>query len=135
MNIKNFHHLCIQTETYRESLDFYTKVLGFQCLKESPGFHTRTYNTWLQLGAFRIELQTPKAGTQLKPWSSLNSGPVHFAMVVDNVEAAYATLVERGHKRFKLKHGKPVYSVEGGKLLKVIAPEGTEIELRDQQEI
>ena len=32
---------------------------------------------------------------------------------------------------FKVKNGEIIYNVEGGKLFKVKAPEGTEVEIRD----
>jgi len=109
--------------------------MGFELVKETVGFHGRSYNTWLKHGNFMIELQTPKAGTAFKPWSNLNQGPVHMAFTTDDVDKAYKLILEKGHTQFKFKNGEPVYEVEGGKLLKVIAPEGTEIELRDQTEI
>lgn len=133
--INQLHHICIQSEVYDQSLAFYTKIMGFELVKETAGFHGRSYNTWLKHGTFMIELQTPKAGTAFKPWSNLNQGPVHMAFTTDDVDVAYTLLTEKGHREFKLKNGEPVYEVEGGKLLKVIAPEGTEIELRDQTEI
>lgn len=37
-----------------------------------------------------------------------------------------------GYNNFKIKNGKVMYDVEGGKLFKIKAPEGTEIEIRDQ---
>ena len=49
MTIKMIHHICIQTENYKESLDFYTRILGFEIVKESKNFHNREYNTWLKL--------------------------------------------------------------------------------------
>lgn len=48
MSIKNLHHVCIQTEKYEESLEFYIKILGFELVKESPNFHGRTFNSWLR---------------------------------------------------------------------------------------
>ena len=35
MGIKMLHHVCIQTDKYNESLDFYTRILGFKVIKES----------------------------------------------------------------------------------------------------
>ena len=64
------HHVCIQTEKYEESLDFYTRILGFKIIKETENFHKREYNTWLSLGDFMIELQTKKEGDILKPGES-----------------------------------------------------------------
>ena len=30
--IKMLHHVCIQTDKYKESLDFYTNILGFKII-------------------------------------------------------------------------------------------------------
>ena len=80
MTIKMIHHICIQTENYKESLDFYTRILGFEIVKESKNFHNREYNTWLKLENFMIELQTPKNGDEFRKWSSLNAGPCSYGI-------------------------------------------------------
>ena len=131
MAIKSIHHVCIQTEKYQESLDFYTKILGFDILSETPNFHTRAFNTWLKLDNFMIELQTAKNGDTLNPWSNINEGIVHMCFLVDNIEEEYERIKSLGYNNFKVKNGKVIYNVEGGKLLKIKAPEGTEIEIRD----
>lgn len=131
MAIKSIHHVCIQTENYEESLDFYTKILGFEILSETPNFHTRAFNTWLKLDNFMIELQTAKSGDTLNPWSNINEGIVHMCFLVDNIEEEYERIKSLGYNNFKVKNGKVIYDVEGGKLLKIKAPEGTEIEIRD----
>ncbi len=131
MTIKSIHHVCIQTEQYHASLDFYTRILGFELVKETPNFHGRDFNTWIKQGQFMIELQTPKQGESLHPWSALNSGPVHLAFMVDNVEAEYQRIKALGYHDFKLKNGQVVYQVLGESLFKIKAPEGTEIEMRE----
>ncbi|MBN3346506.1 glyoxalase/bleomycin resistance/dioxygenase family protein [Clostridium botulinum] len=131
MSIEMIHHICIQTEKYEESLDFYTRVLGFQIVKETPNFHGRAFNTWIKLGSFMIELQTPKEGDKFNKWNSLNAGPVHMAFMVDNVEQEYERIKSLGYDNFKLKNGQVVYKVLGKSLVKIKAPEGTEIEIRD----
>ncbi|WP_270941599.1 VOC family protein [Romboutsia lituseburensis] len=131
MGIKMMHHICIQTKKYQESVDFYTRILGFEIVSETPDFHTREYNTWLKLGNFMIELQTPKAGDNFNEWSSLNAGPVHMGFLVDNVEEEYQRIIDLGYNKFKVKNGEIVYKVEGESLFKIKAPEGTEIEIRD----
>lgn len=131
MNIKTFHHICIQTEVYQQSLAFYVNLLGFELVKETAGFHNRAYNSWLKGFGIMIELQTPKVGTAFQEWSKLNSGPVHIGFVVADVEEAYRFLKEQGYTSFKLKNSQEVYEVKGGKLFKVKAPEGTEIEIRE----
>ncbi|MEW6548010.1 MAG: VOC family protein [Spirochaetota bacterium] len=65
MNIE-FHHICIETDDYKESLAFYTKAMGFHILEEKRDFHGRDFNTWIRNGSVIIELQTPKiAGKEL----------------------------------------------------------------------
>ena len=131
MGIKMIHHVCIQTDKYKESLDFYTNILGFKIIQESKDFHTREYNTWIKCGEFMIELQTAKANDTLHKWSNLNSGPVHLGFLVDDVESEYNRIKSLGYTNFKLKNGQIIYEVEGEKLFKIKAPEGTEIEIRD----
>lgn len=131
MSIKMIHHVCIQTENYTESLDFYTRILGFQIVNETPNFHGRAFNTWIKFGSFMIELQTPKEGNKFNKWSSLNAGPVHMAFIVDNVEQEYERIKSLGYNDFKLKNGQVIYKVLEGSLFKIKAPEGTEIEMRD----
>ena len=133
MSIKYVHHVCIQTENYKESLDFYTRILGFEIVSETPNFHGRDYNTWIKLENFMIELHTPKKGDKFNQWSSLNAGPVHMAFMVDNVEKEYKRIKDLGYNNFKLKNGQVVYKVLGESLFKIKAPEGTEIEIRDSE--
>lgn len=131
MSIKAMHHVCIQTEKYSESLYFYAEILGFEIVSETPNFHNRDFNTWLKLGDFMIELQTAKAGDTLNKWSNLNEGIVHMCFLVDDVNEEYERIKSLGYNNFKVKNGKVVYMVEGENLMKIKAPEGTEIEMRD----
>jgi glyoxylase I family protein len=131
MSIKMMHHVCIQTEKYEESLEFYTKILGFELVTETANFHKRNFNTWLRLGTFMIELQTGKKGDKLKSWSSLNEGIVHMCFLVDNVQEEFDRIKKLGYTNFKIKNEEIVYKVEDGYLFKIKAPEGTEIEIRD----
>lgn len=124
------HHVCIQTRDYAVSLDFYTRLLGFEIVKETAGFHGRAWNTWLRQGSFMIELQTAKAGENLADWNPRASGPVHLAFLVSDVEETYRYFKQQGHLAFKCKNGQELYTVEGEYLFKAIAPEGTEIEIR-----
>lgn len=133
MSIKMMHHVCIQTEKYEESLQFYTEILGFELVTETENFHKRDFNTWLRLGEFMIELQTGKKGDKLKNWSSLNKGIAHICFLVENVQEEFDRIKKLGYVKFKIKGGKELYKVEDGYLFKIKAPEGTEIEIRDTQ--
>lgn len=82
-----------------------------------------------------IELQTNKENEVLRDYSASNKGLVHFCLLVDDIYAEYERLKALGFKNFKRKNGEDIYTVEGGKLLKIIAPEGTIIELRDTYDI
>lgn len=131
MGIKMMHHVCIQTNNYRESLEFYTKILGFEIMHETKDFHNRDYNTWLKLGEFLIELQTGKKEYDLNSWSESNEGIVHMCFLVEDIQKEFNRIRELGYNKFKIKNGEPIYKVENGYLFKIKAPEGTEIEMRD----
>lgn len=131
MSRKFIHHVCIQTEKYEESLAFYRDIMEFEVVKETVGFHGRDFNTWLKLDDFMIELQTAKKENTLNKWSSLNEGIVHMSFLVEDIEAEYKRIIELGYNKFKVKNGVVIYYVEGGRLFKIKAPEGTEIEIRD----
>lgn len=128
------HHLCIQSNRYAESVRFYTEGLGFILVQESPNFHGRDFNTWLQLGAFYIELQTGKTDEQLRDGTPNSQGLVHFCIWVENLAAEVIHLQELGVE-FLMKNDQRIYHVENGSLCKVRAPEGTIVELRDNQGI
>ena len=130
-----FHHICIQTPCYEESLNFYTKILNFEIIKESKGFHGRAYNTWLKNTSIMIELQTEKSDEDFIPWSKHNAGIVHMAFTTRNVKEKYNEIKGKGYDSFKLKNGQELYKVEESYLFKVKAPEGTEIEFRSVDDI
>lgn len=127
----HLHHLCIQTHDYAASFAFYCDVLGATLVKETPNFHGRDFNTWLDCGSFMIELQTPKRPTQFSEFSKTARGIAHFCLLVENVDDLVATIQAKGYSHFQLKHNSIIYQVEGSALAKLIAPEGTIIELRD----
>ncbi|MFJ8511359.1 VOC family protein [Lysinibacillus xylanilyticus] len=131
---KYVHHICIQTNTYVESLNFYTEVLGFELAQESPNFHDRHFNTWLKLGAFYIELQTGKYNEDLDTCNSNAQGIVHFCLWVDNLSQEVERLKDM-NVHFIRKNDEIIYKVENGQLCKLIAPEGTIIEIRDNKGI
>lgn len=126
-------HICIQTNTYEESKKFYMDILGFKLVKETPNFHGRDYNTWLDLNGFMIELQTGK--NTLVQYNKESEGIVHFALYEDNIDNFVAKIKDDKEIKFKKKDGKIIYQVENSKLVKLIAPEGTIVEIRDKIEL
>jgi len=129
------HHICIQTDQYAASIDFYTRILGFEIIQETPNFHNRYFNTWLKQEDMLIELQTQRREETLTAFEKSSRGIVHFCMLVDDLEAEYKRIRELGFTDFAVKNGGHIYRVENGNLLKLHAPEGTIIELRDQADI
>lgn len=104
-NEMRIHHVCIETTIYRESIEFYTKVLNFKLVKE-----------------------TPKKEVKLK--NQDGEGLVHMCFYIENLKEELER-IKRIYNNFKLKNSEILYTVEGGSLFKVIAPEGTIIEFRD----
>lgn len=133
--MKTVHHICIQTNDYEKSLKFYTEILGFEIIKETKSFHSRNFNTWLQLGSFMIELQTGKAGEKLNEYNRQSEGIVHFCVCSDNIQDEYKRLKKLGFSNFLRKNGEDIYMVENGYLFKITAPEGTIVEIRDSEGI
>ena len=131
---KYVHHLCIQTNTYLETLKFYMEALGFEIVQESPDFHGRQFNSWLNLDGFYIELQTGKNNEVLIDNNSNGQGIVHFCIWVENLEHEVERL-KAMNVNFICKKGEIIYHVENGHLCKIKAPEGTIVELRDNKGI
>ncbi|MHC5227351.1 VOC family protein [Enterococcus sp. LJL99] len=122
------HHLCIQTNQYQASLAFYQQI-GFELVHETPDFHERAYNSWLQLGEFYIELQTGKQElTQHE--NKEYTGLVHFCLYVEELEK-FIQKKQLPEKLFVKKNNQQIYQVGSTNLCKVIAPEGTIVEFRD----
>lgn len=125
------HHICIQTNVYEESKKFYMDILGFKLIKETPNFHGRDYNTWLDLDGFMIELQTGKNNI-LDKYNKESEGIAHFALYEENIDEFVSKIKDNENIEFKKKNGKIIYHVENSKLIKLITPEGTIVEIRDE---
>jgi len=133
--IKSIHHICIETDRYSESIDFYCSMLGFEIIEETKNFHGREYNTWIKKENIIIELQTQRTdeNNQISAiqQSDKGNGIVHVCFIVDNLSLTIDLLLEKGLSSFRKKNEKIIYNVKGGNLAKITAPEGTVIELRE----
>jgi glyoxylase I family protein len=134
--IRVLHHVCIETDTYDKSLCFYRDVLGFTVVRETGNFHGREYNTWLKNVDIMIELETPKKkagpGKFLRFFAPAPLGINHICFLVDDIQKEVERIKGHGCASFKKKDGNAIYLVSGVPLCKVVAPEGTVIELREQ---
>lgn len=127
------NHICIQTNHYDESLKFYMDIFGFKLLNETPNFHNRAFNTWIELNGFMIELQTSKHNVPLSRCDDESEGIVHFCLYSKEFDADFDRINNHKLATFKEKNGSKIYTVENGRLFKLIAPEGTIIEVRDNE--
>ena len=112
---------------------FYTDILGFKLIQETNNFHGREYNTWLDLNGFMIELQTGK--DTLEKYNKEAEGIVHFALYENNLEEFVSKIKNLDIVKFNKKDGNIIYNVENSKLVKIIAPEGTIVEIRDSENV
>ena len=132
--LRMIHHICIDTDCYKESIDFYVAVMGFTVVHEDMDQGQRTYNSWLKKNDILIEVQTPKHSEKVMPVKngSILAGINHVCFLVDNIDLEVQLLKQRGWKNFNTKEDEIIYLVDGAKVCKVLAPEGTVIELREQ---
>lgn len=122
-----FHHICIETDCYENSIEFYTKAMGFMILSDTKNFHNRNHNTWLINENVIIELQTPKHKNE--PTIIGNRGIMHICFKVSNLEEAIEGIEREVNAVFL--NDRKIYEVMGNRLCKIVAPEGTIIELRE----
>jgi glyoxylase I family protein len=127
------HHICIQTNCYEDSKEFYIEYLGFHLINETKDFHEREYNTWFELGDIKIELQTNKKNQTLVKPSKDETGVSHICFIVKNIDETLQKLENNNKIIFVRKDNKIIYEVLGTSLFKVYAPEGTLIEFRDKE--
>lgn len=87
-----FHHIALKAENFEESLKFYTEGLGM-----------KFYTQWGE-GDKRIAMLDLGDGGILELFAggestvTGNDGYIHFAMKVDDVDAAYETALKAGAK-------------------------------------
>jgi len=130
MDIKSFHHFCIHTSNYDDSLSFYKDLLGFELVKDDLYAPKRLHRTWLKRGPLMIELLSAKCNKPYGAYSNSIQGVSHLSFEVVNIETAYEEACSFG-ATVKPKHGKSIYRIKGGQQFKLVAPEGTEIEIRN----
>jgi catechol 2,3-dioxygenase-like lactoylglutathione lyase family enzyme len=87
--IKNVNHVAIALDNFDESLAFYTQKLGFREVDRVKNAQGQTQLVFVQAG--------PNTFIELAP-SNANrpAGLTHFGVQVDNVNAAVASLKQRG---------------------------------------
>ena len=92
---KNTNHIAIYTTDRDEAVKFYRDILGMNCkfelVSESDGIRI----AMMELDGMQIELLEDPA-TLVGTVPGARSTQNHFAMEVDDIEAAYAYLKDKG---------------------------------------
>lgn len=94
--IRNVHHVAVICSDYRRSLDFYTRILGFEVMVEHFREERQSYKTDLALnGNYVIELFSfPDPPSRLSYPEA--AGLRHLAFEVEDIEEAVSLLDKSG---------------------------------------
>ena len=96
MNIKGIHHVAILTNDYERSKAFYTKVLGFEILKETYREERKSYKLDLAInGQYQVELFSFPEYKERASFPE-QKGLRHLAFSVGNIEQSVAELITKG---------------------------------------
>ncbi len=104
-SFKGLAHIAIPTSSIHRSLEFYCGILGFEMVfrglvgkeRKSDPFFPAEY-ALVRQGSCTLELVQPSDLKLLKTHAASDSGGplAHFAILVDDIEAAVADLAARG---------------------------------------
>ncbi len=111
------HHVALRVTDYARARAFYTQVLGLPVLGSIPGAEIE----FLGMGGTTIELM---GGAEPEELTKPKAGLLHLAFEVDDVDAAYEELCQRG-VTFTVKP-KTVGDI---RLAFFVDPDGNELEL------
>ena len=89
MKTTGLHHVAIAVDDVAAALRFYVEDLGFSVNPDRPSTIT-IEGAWLDVGDGANQIHIIKAEPQ--------TGPFHFALAVDDLDAAIAELVAKGHE-------------------------------------
>lgn len=96
MQLNKVHHIAIICSNYRQSLDFYTRVLGLELVAEHYREARQSYKADLALnGEYIVELFSFPSPPP-RPSHPEAAGLRHLAFEVDNLEEAAADLERMG---------------------------------------
>ena len=89
----SFHHVSLPTRDLEKSAEFYENVLGLKRTKRPP---FTTVGIWYGVGRNQIHLIVyPEASYRSS--KNVDSSDIHFAMRVEDFEAAYAQIKSHGY--------------------------------------
>ena len=93
MENSRLHHVTVMSKDLDRSIAFYTEALGLQQI-ERPPFPNK--GAWLASANFMVHLNLNPDGT-FRNHKVIDGNDVHFAIRVDNFEAAVTHLLTAGY--------------------------------------
>jgi catechol 2,3-dioxygenase-like lactoylglutathione lyase family enzyme len=112
------NHVGVRASDFQQSLDFYTKVLGFKVAYKFPGPEGMPTTTELQVNKDTFVELAPPAPNQ-------PAGLTHFAIYTDNADASVAQFRRAG----AMVDDATLRSNTGAKVSGVMDPNGIRIEI------
>src|SRR4029077_10845351 len=115
------NHVGIAVKDFQESLNFYTKVMGFQVAYALPSPDGKPTTTFIQINRDTF-LEMAPASANTPP------GITHIGILTDDANAAIAQLRQAGATLADARAGGPT----GSRLSNVTDPNGIRLELVEQ---
>ena len=88
------HHVGLPTRSLDHSIIFYGNTIGLEQIHRPP---FKTIGAWFAVGTSQLHIILTPDGT-FRPRPTIDTGDVHFAIRVENFEAAVTRLVARGYR-------------------------------------
>lgn len=126
MKLNHIHHIAIIASNYEVSKNFYTKILGFEIIRENYREDRKSYKLDLKIGDSEIELfSMPDAPKRVSHPEAC--GLRHLAFKVDNIEEVTAELNKNGIETEPIR----IDDYTGEKLTFFSDPDGLPLELHE----
>ena len=104
LHLKKVHHIAIICSDYQRSLDFYTRILGFEILAEHYREERQSYKTDLALGSDYVVELFSFPSPPPRPSYPEAAGLRHLAFALESIAEEAAELDRLGIARCSASH-------------------------------
>lgn len=115
------NHVGIAVKDFQESLNFYTKVMGFKAAYAMPSPDGKPTTTFLQISRDTFIEMAPAS-------ANLPAGLTHIGVLADDANASVTQLRQAGATMADVRSG----GATGSRLSNVMDPNGIRVELVEQ---